>query len=112
MGEHRALENQSNRKPANPLMKSPLIIFFALLLSTFILQPSAFPQGSLTPPPGTPAPTMKTLDQVEARIPIDTAHTPGDQTNEFIISQPGSYYLTGNLSVAKTNGISVVAVGV
>jgi hypothetical protein len=40
-------------------------------------------QGSLTPPPGAPAPTMKTLDQIEARTPISSA--------PFTISAPGSY---------------------
>ena len=40
------------------------------LLSSFILHPSSLlAQGSLTPP-GAPAPTMKTLDQIEARTPI------------------------------------------
>src|SRR3954447_23488208 len=77
----------------------------------FLLPPSAFPQGSLTPPGG-PSPTMKTLDQVEARTPIDAAHTPGDATNEFNIGQAGSYYLTGNVTVSKTNGIHITAAGV
>jgi parallel beta-helix repeat protein len=54
-------------------------------------------QGSLTPP-GFPAPTMKTLDQVEARTPIGSA--------PFTITGPGSYYLTGNLSGA---GITIKA---
>ena len=66
-------------------------------------------QGSLTPP-GTPAPTMKSLDQIEPRRPINSTNTPGDATNQFIINQPGSYYLTGNVSVpAGKDGISVQA---
>lgn len=71
---------------------------------------------------------MKTLDQVDAdvaqvktiatgidakaekRIPVDAANTPGDDTNTFIVSQPGSYYLTGNITgAAGKNGISVQA---
>lgn len=48
--------------------------------------------GDLNPPSGAVAPTMKTLDQVEARTPI-----PGGLNQpKFTISQPGSYYLTGN----------------
>jgi parallel beta-helix repeat protein len=48
--------------------------------------------GDLNPPSGAVAPTMKTLDQVEARIPI-----PGGLNQpRFTITQPGSYYLTGN----------------
>ena len=47
-------------------------------------------QGSLTPP-GAPGVTMKTLEQVEPRIPI-----PGG-TVSTTINSSGSYYLTGNL---------------
>jgi parallel beta-helix repeat protein len=51
---------------------------------------------------------MKTLDQVEARIPVDATHTPGDTGTEFIISQPGSYYLTSNITgVAGKDGILI-----
>ena len=72
---------------------------------------SAFPQGSLTPP-GAPAPSMKTLQQIEPRFPLNNANTPGDANYEFIISQAGSYYLLGNLSVTKANGIRIAAEGV
>jgi hypothetical protein len=77
-------------------MKTP----FSLRLALFILLPSAFiiAQGPLTPP-GAPAPTMKTLDQVEARRPISTA--------PIIITQPGSYYLTGNLAIGTGGGTAI-----
>ena len=66
----------------------------SLLISTLNSQLSTgFAQGSLTPP-GAPAPTMKTLAQVEPRTPIGSA--------PFTISQPGSYYLTTNLTGAVT----------
>ena len=40
---------------------------------------------------------MESLDQAEARIIVNATNTPGDATTTFIISQPGSYYLTGFL---------------
>ena len=53
---------------------------------------------------------MKTLDQVEARTIINAANTPGDANNTFIISQAGSYYLTGNITgESGKNGISIQA---
>ncbi|MCU0858595.1 MAG: hypothetical protein MUC65_09365 [Pontiellaceae bacterium] len=74
------------------------------LFAAVILHPSSSPaQGSLTPP-GAPAPTMKTLAQVEPRTPIDNA--------PFTISAPGSYYLTTNLTVAGGDAITIAASGV
>jgi parallel beta-helix repeat protein len=55
---------------------------------------------------------MKSLDQVEARIPVNGSTTPGDDNYHFIISQPGSYYLSGNVNVTRANGIDVRAAGV
>jgi len=55
---------------------------------------------------------MKTLDQLEARTPVDASHTSGDADAEAIISRGGSYYLTGNLDVTKSEGIRVTAPGV
>jgi hypothetical protein len=106
-------------------------------LLTALLPLTALPQGQLPPPAGAPGPTMKTLDQLDAkldttiakvdtantnlgqvdaktekRIPIDAAHTPGDQNYEFIINQSGSYYLTGNVNVVKQYGIHVASSGV
>jgi hypothetical protein len=60
-------------------------------------------QGSLTPP-GAPAPTMKTLEQIEPRTPISSV--------PFTISQPGSYYLTTNLSVSSGTAITIATNGV
>lgn len=74
------------------------------LLATLNPRPSTvFAQGSLTPP-GAPAPTMKTLAQIEPRTPISTA--------PFTISLPGSYYLTTNLSVASSTAIIIATNGV
>lgn len=82
-----------------------------LFLCLCFFRSSAYPQGSLTPP-AAPTPTMKALDQIEPRIPIDATHTPGDANNDFIINQRGSYYLTGNVTLFKTTGIQVAALDV
>jgi hypothetical protein len=75
-------------------------------LSAFIVMGAH--AGPLDPPPGPIAPTGKTLDQVEPRIPLSAATTPGDADSTFKITQPGSYYLTGNLQqIGSTNGIEI-----
>ncbi len=56
--------------------------------------------GPLDPPASVPAPTMKTLQQVEPRTPIESL--------PFTISTSGSYYLTGNLTGSVgPNGITI-----
>lgn len=68
--------------------------------------------GPLNPPAGPVASTGKTLQQVEPRTAIDTLA--GTALAVRKITQPGSYYLTGNLALAegKTVGIEVEADGV
>jgi len=76
----------------------------AVLWTAMILHPSTLiAQGSLTPP-GAPAPTMKTLQQVEPRVPISSA--------PFTITQPGSYYLTTNLTLSGGDAITIATSGV
>ncbi len=66
--------------------------------------------GPLNPPAGPVAPTYKTLGEIEPRTAINAANTPGDATSLFIISQPGSYYQTGNVTgVSGKCGVSVRA---
>ena len=72
------------------------------LLGVFIIAALAtlFAQGPLTPP-GAPAPTMKSLEQIEARKPISSA--------PFTISQSGSYYLTASVTVSSGTAITITA---
>ncbi len=64
--------------------------------------------GDLIPPAGPVAPTMKALSEVEPRIAINAANTPGDANSTFKITQPGSYYLTGNITgAAGRHGIEI-----
>jgi len=82
-------------------MRTPLLI---LALGLLVLR-SASPlpaQGPLTPP-GAPAPTMKTLDQLDAKL---EKRTPISNV-PFTIGASGSYYLTGNLAVGTAGGSAI-----
>ncbi len=60
------------------------------------MESGVFAQGPLTPP-GPPSVTMKTLSEVEPRIPITNI--------PITISSPGSYYLTRNF-LCSSNGVN------
>jgi hypothetical protein len=77
------------------LFRRSLILIFLLTLNS---QLTAFGQGSLTPP-GAPAPTFKTLSQVEPRFPISDF-----QTN---LTVSGSYYLVTNLFSGTNNNDAI-----
>jgi hypothetical protein len=82
-------------------MYTRIHFFIAVIVSGVVFHPSFVrAQGSLTPP-GAPAPTMKTLAQIEARTPIASA--------PFTIASSGSYYLTTNLTVSAGNAITINA---
>lgn len=65
--------------------------------------------GPLNPPAGPIAPTYKTLAEVEPRIAINAVNTPGDPLSLYRITQPGSYYLTGDIRPSGINAITVAA---
>lgn len=66
--------------------------------------------GPLNPPAGAVAPTAKPLTEVEPRTAINATNTPGTATSLFKITQPGSYYLTGNITgVSGKSGIEIAA---
>jgi parallel beta-helix repeat protein len=92
--------------------KSQSVLLSLLLFSAFNPSHSLFAQGNLAPP-GPPAPMFRTLEEVQPRRPIGTNATPGDANSLFVISQPGSYFLTTNITgVAGKHGIMIAASGV
>ena len=85
-----------------------------LLAVISIVLPAAAQSGGPLTPPGPPGKSMKSLDQVEPATPlVDGA--PGTSTSPsgtITISEPGSYYLTGNHTVETGNGIILAADGI
>ena len=78
-------------------------------LATLGLALGAARAGSLDPTPGPVTSTMKPLDQVEPRTPVQTLA--GSGTAIHVISQSGSYYLTGNITALASgkDGIEIAA---
>lgn len=91
-------------------MRSPNFVFTGLALLAPVAVLTA---GDLTPPAGPVAPTMKRLSEVEPRAALSQLTAPGNATNQFRITQPGSYYLTGNIAgVSGKNCITIESEGV
>lgn len=91
-------------------MKTPINIrrFFHSALAPLIFFPcSLWGQGSLTPPPGPPAPVMKTLEQVEPRTLIRNDF---DTLTPIVINTSGSYFLSEDvLAFHGQHGIEITA---
>jgi hypothetical protein len=66
--------------------------------------------GPLNPPAGVVSSTNKTLSELEPRIALNLANTPGDATSVLKITQRGSYYLTASFTgLPGRNGIVIDA---
>lgn len=70
-------------------------VFFAGSLAAFLAT-----AGPLNPPAGPVTSSYKTLTEVEPRTAINSTNTPGGAGETFLITQPGSYYLTGNITMS------------
>ena len=69
--------------------------------------------GDLDPPAGSIAPTMLPLDDAEPRVPVGPTTTPGTALSTYVISTPGSYFLTQDLiQEPSKDGIRINAPGV
>ena len=77
-----------------------VLVFLALVGLIGVVARGAYGGGlDPTDPPGS---TMKTLQEIEPRTPISSI--------PFTINQPGSYYLTGNLTSAGAGvGITITS---
>lgn len=85
---------------------TPCVAAFTAIVSLGIGS-SAFSQGALNPA-GPPEASMRTLEQIESRIPVNTLE--GDMDSVHVITSSGSYYLTGNINgEAMKNGIKIMA---
>jgi parallel beta-helix repeat protein len=87
---------QKKTKAVISVLALAALVVFSLSGYAGKLEPSA--------PPG---PTMKTLDEVEPRIPVQSLG--GDANSLYLISQPGSYYLAGNITGEPNKGGIMIA---
>ena len=70
---------------------------FVLGIAT-ILSPANAQCPDNSPPSGPITYQGKPLSQIEPRVAINACNTPGSASATFVISSPGSYYLTGSFN--------------
>lgn len=97
-------------------MRSTATVFAVSASALILAAGTLVVAGPLSPGAGPVASTYKTLTEVEPRIAINATNTAGDNDatpSLFKITQPGSYYLTGNIAgVAGRYGIEITSSGV
>ncbi|MFM9957441.1 MAG: right-handed parallel beta-helix repeat-containing protein [Phycisphaerales bacterium] len=93
------------------MTRSPVRTSAVVMLAAVVLCATggALEAGPINPPAGPVAPTPGP----EPRIAINAVNTPGDADSLFRITQPGSYYLSGNITgVVGKRGIVITSGGV
>lgn len=85
------------------------MIHHRLITASLVSLASIASAGSIQPPAGPIAPTMKTLQQVEPRLPLDQETAPGDADALMKITNPGSYYLTANMTASAGRALLEIA---
>ena len=79
-----------------------LCVVFLFTLTVFVYA------GDLEPT-AAPGSTMKTLSDIEPRVAINSTNTPATTGYAFAITEGGSYYLSGNVSLGSNTGGIVIA---
>lgn len=72
-------------------LRKPAALVHSLTLTACLGAPGIAFAGDLNPAPGPIAPTHKTLTEIEPRIAISAANTPGDADSMFRTTQPRPY---------------------
>ncbi len=78
-------------------MNSRRILALASASIALTLSAAWLSAGPLNPPAGPVAPSYRTLSEIEPRTPVQSLS--GNATALYTITEPGSYYLTGHISV-------------
>ena len=85
--------------------KRTKVVVSILALAALVIFSHSGYAGKLEPS-GPPGPTMKTLDEVEPRIPVQSLS--GSASAVYAIDQPGSYYFTGDVNVVATDKHGII----
>ncbi len=91
---------------AKRIVNTNLTVILAVVVGLMIYGIVA--KAGLEPPAPPGESSMKTLDDIQPGIPIQSLS--GNADSLYVIAEPGSYYLTGNISgVPGKNGIEIAS---
>ncbi|MEM8835023.1 MAG: hypothetical protein AAGD00_04300 [Planctomycetota bacterium] len=76
--------------------------------SAIVILGSVLLAGPLNPPAGPVQPTGRTLELINPRTPLGSSIA-GTSAGAQAITSPGAYYLTGNVVVSGSTGITISA---